>query len=133
MELIKTLASLEKRVGKFRVGSVDDFVEGSRKVVSCDGTEVGVFMVKGQLKAWFNSCPHMRGPVCQGRIYQRVLEPVAADRTVGLQQLSDEHTHVVCPWHGYEFDLLTGEHPGGGKRLRPVKLETEDREIYVVV
>ena len=33
------------------VGRVDEFTEGSRKVISCDGTEVGVFKVGGELVA----------------------------------------------------------------------------------
>jgi nitrite reductase/ring-hydroxylating ferredoxin subunit len=121
-------------VNTFRVGRLDELVEGGRKVVSCDGVEIGVFLVKGQLVAWYNNCPHMRGPVCQGRIYKRVLEPVGADRTVSIQQHSEDHIHVVCPWHGYEFDLLTGEHPGGsGKRLRRADLKIVDDEIHVVI
>ena len=25
----------------------------------------------------------------------------------------DEDMHIVCPWHGFEFNLRTGRHPGG--------------------
>jgi nitrite reductase/ring-hydroxylating ferredoxin subunit len=53
---------------------------------------------------------------------------------VSIQQHSEDHIHVVCPWHGYEFDLLTGLHPGGaGKRLRRADLKIMDDEIYVVI
>jgi nitrite reductase (NADH) small subunit len=118
----------------YLVGPVGDFTEGSRKVISCDGTEVGIFMVDGELHAWFNHCSHMRGPVCQGRIFKRVLEPVAEDRTVGNLAFSEEHTHIVCPWHGYEFDLKTGEHPGSSKdRLRRAELKVIEGEAYVVL
>ena len=51
--------------------------------MSCDGVEVGVFKVDGQFVAWHNVCPHREGPVCQGRIYQRVVEPIAGDGTSG--------------------------------------------------
>jgi nitrite reductase/ring-hydroxylating ferredoxin subunit len=40
----------------------------------------------------------------------------------------------VCSWHGYEFDLKTGVNQGHGKlRLRKVKLEEKDGNVYVVV
>jgi nitrite reductase/ring-hydroxylating ferredoxin subunit len=25
---------------------------------------------------------------------------------------SKDHANVVCPWHGYEFDVATGRHQG---------------------
>jgi nitrite reductase (NADH) small subunit len=47
---------------------------------------------------------------------------------------SETQTHIVCPWHGYEFDLKTGEHPGSAKhRLRKANLKIQDGEIYVVL
>lgn len=118
----------------YLVCNVDEIPEGGRKVVSCDGTEVGVFRVDGELYAWYNNCAHMRGPICQGRIYKRVLEPLGANQTVREMKFSDEHTHIVCPWHGLEFDLKTGLHPGSAKhRLRKVNLEIKDGEVYVVL
>jgi nitrite reductase (NADH) small subunit len=121
-------------VKHFFVAKLDEFPDGSRKVVSCDGTEVGIFNVDGDVVAWFNNCAHMRGPICQGRIFKRVLEPVAADRTTREMAFSETQTHIVCPWHGYEFDLKTGEHPGSAKhRLRKANLKIQDGEIYVVL
>jgi nitrite reductase (NADH) small subunit len=118
----------------FLVGNLNEIQVGQRKVVSCDGTEVGVFNVGGELVAWYNNCPHMRGPVCQGRIFERVLEPVAEDGTVRMMEFSENHTHVVCPWHGFEFDLRTGEHPGSARhRLRKAELKIDSGEIYVVI
>src|SRR5262249_37355018 len=59
------------------VGRLDEFAsEGSRKVISCDGTEIGVFKIDGELVAWHNQCAHLQGPVCQGRIYAKVEEPI---------------------------------------------------------
>lgn len=118
----------------FFVSRVDELPEGSRKVISCDGVEIGVFNVDGEIVAWYNHCAHMRGPVCQGRIYKRVLEPVAEDHTTRALEFSEEHTHIVCPWHGYEFDLKTGKHPGSARhRLRKAQLKIADGEIYVVL
>lgn len=118
----------------YLVGKVDEFAEGGRKVVSCDGVEIGVFRLDGEFHAWYNNCSHMRGPICQGRIYKRVLEPVAEDRTTRSLDFSQEHTHIVCPWHGYEFDLKTGLHPGSQRhRLRRATLQINEGEVYVVL
>jgi len=40
----------------YPVGRLDEFAEGSRKVVSCEGTEIGVFKIDGELVAWYNQC-----------------------------------------------------------------------------
>jgi nitrite reductase/ring-hydroxylating ferredoxin subunit len=43
-----------------------------------------------------------------------------------------DRTHIVCPWHGYEFDLRTGEHPADPSiRLRPYPVHERDGEIVV--
>ena len=116
------------------VGRLDEFEEGSRKVISCDGTEVGVFKINGELVAWHNQCAHLQGPVCQGRIYGKVEEPVDANGHTRMLQYNDKDKHIVCPWHGWEFSLRTGQHPGdASKKLRKAKLEVSDGQVYVVV
>ena len=118
----------------YLVCRADELNDGDRRVVSCDGVEVGVFKVDGQFVAWHNVCPHREGPVCQGRIYQRVLEPIAGDGTVRALAYDESVTNIVCSWHGYEFDLKTGINQGSDKfRLRKAKLEEKDGNIYVVV
>jgi nitrite reductase (NADH) small subunit len=118
----------------FVVGKVGELAEGDRRVVSCDGTEVGVFMVDGELIAWYNQCAHRGGPVCQGRIFQTVREPVDEEGKTRMLQHDPARKNIVCPWHGWEFDLKTGQHPAGARfALRKAKLEITDGQIYVVV
>ena len=84
--------------------------------------------------AWHNECPHRQGPVCQGRIYKRVLEPIADDGTVRALAYDESVTNIVCSWHGYEFDLKTGINQGSPRfRLRAAKLDQKDGNIYVVL
>jgi nitrite reductase/ring-hydroxylating ferredoxin subunit len=41
---------------------------------------------------------------------------------------------LVCPWHGFEFNLETGCHPGDASvRLTPVKVAVRGGQIYVGV
>ena len=118
----------------YLVGRKDDFEEGGRKVLSCDGTEIGVFLIDGELVAWHNECPHRSGPVCQGRIYKRVLEPLDAEGKVRTLAYDENVTNIVCTWHGYEFDLKTGHHQGSSKiRLKRAKLEERDGDVYVIL
>jgi nitrite reductase/ring-hydroxylating ferredoxin subunit len=41
---------------------------------------------------------------------------------------------LQCPWHGWEFDLLTGQHlvDGSDARLRGYPVEVHDEDVYVV-
>jgi nitrite reductase/ring-hydroxylating ferredoxin subunit len=118
----------------YLVCRTDELKDGDRRVMSCDGTEVGVFRVGGELVAWHNQCPHRQGPVCQGRIYKRVIEPIAQDGTVRTLDYDEHVTNIVCSWHGYEFDLKTGVNQGSDTiRLRKVPLEERDGHVYVVV
>lgn len=115
------------------VGSIAEFTgEEEHRVLSIEGVEVGIFhRGEGRLVAYENRCPHMGGPVCQGKLYNRVDELLQPDKkSIGLRFAPERH--IVCPWHGYEFNLDTGCHPGKQSiRLRPVKIETRDGNVYV--
>jgi len=114
------------------IGRADAFPDPGRKVVEVDGIEVGVFCRNGRFTAYENVCPHMGGPVCQGKIIARVQELIGGDRTSLGFAFSEDHTNVVCPWHGYEFDLGTGQQQGNPRvRLLPVKVAVVDGDLVV--
>ncbi len=115
------------------LGPASDFSEGDYKVYAIEGEEFGVFRVDGDLVAWRNQCPHFQGPVCQGRVFNRVSEALAEDRTSeGLCFASERH--VVCPWHGFEFDLRTGRHPGDPRyRLQKIDLAVRDDMVFATL
>lgn len=113
------------------VAALDDIAEGDHRVYRLGELEVGIFRQDGKLYAWENRCPHAGGPVCQGKIFRRVEEMLGADRkSLGLR--FGPTPQIVCPWHGFEFDVATGRHPGDPKvRLRPVPVEVREGRIYV--
>jgi nitrite reductase (NADH) small subunit len=123
-----------RRMAEYMAGNVDDYADGARKVVVCGDKEVGVFRIGNEFYAWHNRCAHRAGPVCQGRIMKRVLEPVASDKTTRSQAYDEAESHIVCPWHGYEFSIRSGFHQGNSRvRLRKAELTIRDGEIYVSV
>ena len=116
------------------IGKADAFPDPGRKVVEVDGIAVGVFRRNGRFTAYENICPHMGGPVCRGKIIARVEELIADDKTSLGLAFSKDHVNVVCPWHGYEFDIGTGRHQGNPRtRLLPVKIAVVDGDLVVTL
>src|SRR5437763_16720053 len=105
--------------------------EGGRVGVDVAGVEIGIFRLDGRLFAWENKCVHAGGPVCQGTLMNRVTERLDAGRRSLGDGFADE-LHIVCPWHGYEYDVRTGRHPADPQaRLRRIEVEEDGGEILV--
>ena len=64
-----------------------------------------MFNVGGEYFALANRCPHEGGPLCQGRIVGRWCSPTGP-ATIGLTRNGE---FLRCPWHGWEFDIRTGQ------------------------
>lgn len=86
------------------VARVDDFPPGERRIVTRGRRSIGVFRVGNRFFALNNNCPHLGGPLCEGRTQSWV----RSDRP-GEYVVDDEHTLIACPWHGWEYDLETGQ------------------------
>lgn len=91
------------------VCSHGDLSEGDRKLVQIKGREIAVFYLEGEYFAYVNWCPHQGGPACEGLIsgtqeacYDRETKEVSLEWT-------REGKIMNCPWHGWEFDLTSGE------------------------
>ena len=114
------------------IGAAADFADPGRKIIGFDGFEVGVFRLDGEFFAYLNLCPHMGGPACQGKMIAKVEEIIAEDRTSKGMAFSKTRMHVICPWHGYEFDIRTGVHPGNARaRLRKINVTVADGEVVI--
>lgn len=86
------------------VATIDEIAPGAIKVVQVKGREIGIFNVKGKYFALANRCPHMGGPLCHGA----VVALVQSDRP-GHYRLARHQEFVRCPWHGWEFEISTGQ------------------------
>lgn len=119
---------------EYSAGKVTDYADGDRRVIDCGELEVGIFRIDREFFAWHNRCAHRAGPVCQGRLMKRVIEPVAEDGTTRSLAYDPSETHIVCPWHGYEYSIKTGLHQGSSRfRLRKADMTIREGEIYVRV
>ena len=115
------------------VSRIDDFAEGDRRIVFHGGTEIGVFHWQGNYYAYENLCLHQGGPACEGITMHKVEEIIRPDKTYAGQRFNMEQEHIVCPWHGYEYDMKTGECiPDRSIKLRKFEVVTQDDSVYVV-
>jgi nitrite reductase (NADH) small subunit len=115
------------------VARASELKEGERRIVENGGGTIGVLRAKGRLYAYQNQCPHQGGPVCQGLLIHRVEEDIGPDKTYRGMRYSDD-LHIVCPWHGWEFNVETGRCAGDGKHsIRKYKIVERGDEVYVVV
>lgn len=113
------------------VGELAQIADGDHRIFRIDAFEVGVFRQGERIVAWENRCPHAGGPVCQGKIFRKVEEALGPDKkSLGLRFTPT--AQIVCPWHGFEFDVVTGAHPGDPKmRLRSVDVSLREGRIYI--
>ena len=94
-----------------KVAEKDELPEGRVKSVTCELESICLTHHKGEYGALLNACPHQGGPLGEGSIEGGLLR---------------------CPWHGWDFDPLTGKPPGGyddGVPTFPVELREDG--VYV--
>ena len=86
------------------VATVDEIAPGKSKLVTVKGREIGVFNVDGSFYALANRCPHAGGALCEGAI----VGLVQSDGP-GNYRIARQGEFVRCPWHGWEYEIATGQ------------------------
>lgn len=116
------------------VGPAAEFPAGTRRIVVPfrGRAGVGVFNVNGTYHALRNLCPHKAGPLCTGRVSGRVVAdapPTAEETNLDLVR---EGEIIRCPWHLWEFDILTGLCLVDPKmRVKTYPVSVEDGKVVV--
>jgi nitrite reductase/ring-hydroxylating ferredoxin subunit len=110
---------------RFEVCPAADLAPGERIIADLDGISVGVFNVGGDYQALKNDCPHQRAPLCEGS-----LTGLTTAEAPGEFEYERDGEIVRCPWHGWEFDVRTGESVFNPHRVKAKTFETsvEDSE-----
>lgn len=99
-------------MAKHIVAAVGEIPPGGRKIVEVAGRSIGIFNLDGEYFALRNRCPHQGGPLCEGPLWGRLTARVPGEieyQSGGM---------VSCGWHGWEFDIRTGQSWCEPARLR---------------
>lgn len=72
-----------------RVASADEIPVGTGKELAASNRVIALYNVDGQFHALDGVCPHAGGPLGQGTLDGNV---------------------VTCPWHGWQFNVTSGQH-----------------------
>ncbi len=88
----------------------DALAEGRVQAVTCRNQTVCMTHFKGRFAALDNACPHQGGPLGEGSIEEGLLR---------------------CPWHGWDFDPLTGKAPGFDDGVATFPVEIREDGVYV--
>jgi nitrite reductase/ring-hydroxylating ferredoxin subunit len=75
-------------MAEYVVAKTDEIPTGTGKVVFVGDKAIALFNINGTFYAIDNTCPHSGGPLGEGNLIDNF---------------------VVCPWHGWEFDVTTGD------------------------
>lgn len=121
-------------MGEQFVCKSSEFKDGERQIIRIGDDEIGVFKHEGEFFAYSNYCVHQGGPACEGLIIARVEERLRHDKTSMGLFFSEKEMSFACPWHGYEYDMRTGQHIADRRvRLRKYPVLQKGEDIYVVV
>ena len=91
-----------------KVAKKGEIPDDTGKCVEVKGKEIALFKIDNKIYAIQHTCPHQGGPLAEGGIEGKV---------------------VTCPWHGWQFDVTTGEctfNPAIKQETYPVKEQGED-------
>jgi len=96
-----------------RVAAVDALADGRVATVVAGTHSLALTRCGDAYGALDNRCPHQGGPLGEGSIENGLLR---------------------CPWHGYDYDPLTGEAPGShADRVPTHPVEVRDDGVYVAL
>jgi methionine sulfoxide reductase heme-binding subunit len=102
---------LERPGDLIEVCGFDDIPESRAKVVTVGRERVAVFRHKGTVSALSNVCRHQNGPLGEGKIIDGC---------------------ITCPWHGYQYDPVTGIAPPPFEdRVRVFPVRVIDGRVWV--
>ena len=94
-----------------RVAAVSDLKPGESKVVDVNGEQVALFNVDGEFFAINNTCMHRGGPLGEGFL---------------------EGDVVTCPWHGWKYNVKTGNSAMiPNQKVPAYQVKVENSEVFV--
>lgn len=74
-------------------------------IVEAAGHSIGIVRINGRLYAIRNECPHNGAPLCRGTR----LGTYPPTHAHGFEASEMDGRILACPWHGRQFDIVTGQ------------------------
>ncbi len=97
----------------FNVGNTEMIDVGEVTVVQAGHFAVALSRTESGWGAITNRCPHQGGPLGEGML---------------------EGCWLICPWHGWEYDPVSGETPGPfDDKVDSYRVEVRDGDVFVGV
>lgn len=116
---------------RHHVTTVDECPPGERRIIDIEGREIAVFNVDGEFHALANYCVHQGGPLCEGMTAGTVRATDTTDEGWDWEYCNEGEI-ISCPWHGWEFDITSGEHLAQtGYRTPTYDVEVDGDDVYV--
>ena len=104
------MASTSEELVWRKVLQADELPEGRVKSAACGHLTLCMTHYQGQFGALDSKCPHQGGPLGEGSIENGLLR---------------------CPWHGWDYDPLSGKAPGFDDGVDTFPVEVRDDGVYV--
>ena len=91
-----------------------ELIAGVPRLVEENGTRVVLVRIGDQVHALADTCAHKGGPLSDGKL---------------------SGTRLACPWHGWMYDVRTGQcvFPGRGAAVPSYPVRVENDEIRVEI
>ena len=101
-------------MSRHHVGRLDDLTAGQLKLVEANGARVVLARVRDEVFACRDECTHQGGPLSEGRL---------------------TGTRLACPWHGWMFDVRTGQcaFPARGTAIASYPVRVDGNDVFVDV
>lgn len=99
--------------GFTKICKVSELKENQGKRFLINEVDVAVFKINEEVFAVSNTCPHQHTTI----IYDGIIEDGC----------------VVCPAHGWMFNLKTGKQPTGARGLDTFPVKIIDDEVFALV
>ncbi len=96
-----------------RIASIHDCPPGTSSEHVAGDRIIALYNVDGTFHALDGVCPHQGGPLGKGALTGCIL---------------------TCPWHGWQFDVSTGQHRLNAKYFHPrfeVRVEGDEVLVYL--
>ena len=86
------------------VAATSEIPPGGRKLFTVKGRPITIFNLDNQFYGLLDRCPHQGGSLCAG-----IVTGLLQSKQPGQYTYTRKGEFVRCPWHGWEFDIRTGQ------------------------